>query len=234
MKTRQTRLAPAAVREESASSISLRPLWRGGFNTPHGTPAIRALTSTIDTKLLHGFCKAEPESPSPPLSRRTLPTAAAQTRQTDTARAGGRGREDPAPAPPTPPRQRARGTRGAWRGGKRCGAWRGERGREGREGRRARRGCKRAHPPQGRGRATERTRRPTATPRPRHPRPQKWGMCAGADGRGTRGGAGTADGGGGRSDCAATHPPRVRGRGEGGGKQRGRGEGRGRWFVVSG
>lgn len=173
MKTRQTRLAPAAEREESASSISPRPLWRGGFNSPRGTSAIRALTSTIETKLLHGFRYSEPESPSPPLSCRTLPTAAAPPRQTDTARAGGRGREDPAPAPPTPTRQRARGTRGAWRGGKRCGAWRGERGREGREGGRARRGCKRAHPPQGRGRAAERTPRHAATPRPRPPRPQK-------------------------------------------------------------
>lgn len=234
MKTRQTRLAPTAIGEESASSISLSAPERGGLDAPLVTSDFLDLCSTIDTKLLHGFCRAEPDNPSPPLSCRTLSTAAAQTRQTDTARAGGRGREDPAPAPPTPPRQRARGTRGAWRGGKRCGALSGERGREGREGRRARRGCKRANPPQGRGRATGRTRRPTATPRPRPPRPQKWGMCAGADGRGARGGAGTTGDGGGRSDCAAPHPPRARGRGEGGGKPRGRGEGWGLRLIDTG
>ena len=239
MKTRQTRLAPAAEREESASSISLRPLWRGGFDTHRGTLDRRraydyAATSTVRFLRRH---ESTPDCSTGPDNRDPTTKFALKYPQPRAPKGAGGG---------TPPRPRAGGTPDRSRpppptatGASEASEARGVTGAGGaRERCRASARAPQGRPPQAGG--ARREPAPTEDARHRthptaddhataaHPAPAegRGGAKRGAEGRGARGGAGAAGGGGGRNACAATNPPRARGRGEGGGKQRGRGEGR--------
>ncbi len=221
MKTRQTRFAPTAVREERACSIFLGALCRWGFDAPYDTPARRREDPTIGTNLLHGFRGSEPETPSPPMSRRTLPTAAAPTAAAMTATAMTRRHRHPTKPnqngkTPDPLRARTDPTRARAEGG----------GRKKRPTapRAAAAATRAGGPPAAKGRATgppgrARTRGPPATEWPRQP-PSTGGRApprAGFPAGGPRGGGGGGDAGGGRAAeagivCGGRPDPRTRAR----------------------